>query len=186
MRAWAAIAALALLAGCGRAPAPAPAKPSTPAARTATKAVLETDGIIFDPPGGKTAEFMFGIPRAQVERVATRWFGNPETSANAECGAGPMEFARYGPLTLNFADGKFVGWLAEEGPQVVTADGIAPGKMMRDLKVARAARMIPGSTLEGEFEYIAADGKPIGGFLKGAGRDARIVSLYAGTNCFFR
>jgi hypothetical protein len=183
MRLGAAIAALALLAGCGR--APAPAKPAPPA-KAATKAVLESDGIIFDPPGGKTAEFMFGIPRAQVERVATRWFGRPETSGNKECGAGPMEFARYGPLTLNFAQGRFAGWLAKEGPQVVTADGIAPGKMMRDLKVARAARMIPDSTLEGEFEYVAADGKPIGGFVKGAGRDARIVNLYAGTNCFFR
>ena len=184
MRCGAAIVALALLAGCER--APAPAKPATPAPKAATKAVLESDGIIFDPPGGKTAEFMFGIPRIQVERVATRWLAQPEISANGECGAGPMEFTRYGPLTLNFAQGKFVGWLAEEGPQVVTADGIAPGKMMRDLKVARAARMIPGSTLEGEFEYVAADGKPIGGFVKGAGRDARIVSLYAGTNCFFR
>ena len=57
---------------------------------------------------------------------------------------------------------------------------------MRDLHVSRSARMIPGSTLEGEFEYLAADGRMIGGFASGEGRDARIESLYAGVNCFFR
>jgi hypothetical protein len=186
MRLAAAVAVLALLAGCGSAPSAPAAKPTAPARKATSKAVLESDGLIIDHPGGKTAEFMFGTSRTDVERVATRWLGQPVISSNGECGAGPMEFARYGSLTLNYAGGKFVGWLAEEGPQVVTADGIAPGKLMRDLKVARAARMIPNSTLEGEFEYIAADGHPIGGFVKGAGRDARIVSLYAGTNCFFR
>ena len=41
-------------------------------------------------------------------------------------------------------------------------------------------------TLAGEFEYLAADGRPIHGFVEGEGRDARIASLYAGVNCFFR
>ena len=76
--------------------------------------------------------------------------------------------------------------LAAEGPQVVTSDGIRPGTFMRDLKVARSARMVEGSTLEGEFDYLAADGNTIGGFAKGEGRDAKIDSLYAGVNCFFR
>ena len=76
--------------------------------------------------------------------------------------------------------------LAREGEEVVTTDGIRPGGFMRDLKVARSARMIEGSTLEGEFDYLAADGHTIGGFAKGEGRDAKIASLYAGVNCFFR
>ena len=97
-----------------------------------------------------------------------------------------MEFTRYGPLTLNYQDGKLAGWFAKEGPQVVTTDGIKPGSFLRDLKVTRSVRMIADSTLQGEFDYLAADGHPIGGFAKGAGRDARIDSLYAGVNCFFR
>jgi hypothetical protein len=164
-----------------------PAAQASPSARKPLgRAVLDADGVVFDGPGGKTAQFTFGTLRGAVETSAARRFGAAEMSANDECGAGPMEFARYGPLTLNFQDDKLVGWLAQEGPGVVTTDGISPGKLMRDLKVARSAHMIEGSTLAGEFEYIAADGLPIGGFVKGAGRDARIVTLYAGVNCFFR
>jgi len=104
------------------------------------KAVLDAEGVTFDSPAGKTREFDFGADRPEVEALAQRMFGAPdEQTANDECGAGPMEFSRYGPLTLNFQDGKLAGWLAREGPQVVTSDGIHPGTLMRDLKVARSA-----------------------------------------------
>ena len=149
--------------------------------------MLDAEGVTFDSPSGKTQEFDFGAPRAEVDAMAERMFGAPdELTENDECGSGPMQFSRYGPLTMNFRDGRLVGWFAREGPQVVTTDGIHPGALMRDLKVARSARIIAGSTLEGEFDYLAADGHPIGGFAKGEGRDAKIASLYAGANCFFR
>lgn len=155
--------------------------------RAVNKAVLDFEGVMFSTPAGKSREFNFGVPRAEVEAAATRTFGEPDDrSANAECGAGAMEFTRYGPLTLNYQDGKLAGWFAKEGPQVVTTDGIKPGSFLRDLKVARSVRMIADTTLQGEFDYLAADGHPIGGFAKGEGRDARIDSLYAGVNCFFR
>jgi hypothetical protein len=158
-----------------------------PAPKPINKAVLDAGGVTFASSAGKTEEFAFGTPREAVDKVAERFFGPAdERSDNAECGAGPMAFSRYGPLTLNFQDDKLVGWLAREGPQVVTSDGIRPGTRMRDLKVARSARMIPDSTLEGEFDYLAADGHSIGGFAVGEGRDAKIDSLYAGVNCFFR
>ena len=157
------------------------------APRPASKAILSAAGVIFDVPAGKTEEFVLGASRTDVDAAAERTFGSPdERTELAECGAGPMEFSRYGPLTLNFQDGKLVGWFAREGTQVVTSDGIRPGARFRDLKVARSARMIAGSTLEGEFDYLAADGQPIRGFVKGEGRDAKIDSLYAGVNCFFR
>ena len=166
---------------------PAPPAPSAHAPKPINKAVLDAEGVTFDSPAGRTLEFEFGAPREAVDAMAMRMFGPADdVSANRECGAGPMEFSRYGPLTLNFQDDRLVGWLAREGPQVVTSDGIRPGGLMRDLRVARSARMIAGSTLKGEFDYLAADGHPIGGFAKGEGRDATIESLYAGVNCFFR
>lgn len=155
--------------------------------KPANKAVLDSDGVTFDSPAGKTLEYAFGSPQDEVEAMAGEMFGPPqERSGNTECGAGPMVFTRYGPLTLNFQDGKLVGWMAREGAQVVTGDGVRPGIFMRDLKVTRSARMIADSTLEGEFDYLAADGHTIGGFVKGEGRDATVDSLYAGVNCFFR
>jgi hypothetical protein len=159
----------------------------SPRPKPLNKAVLDAEGVAFDSRAGKTTEFDFGAPRAEVDAIAERMLGKPdELSENAECGAGPMQFSRYGPLTLNFQDDRLVGWVAREGDQVVTTDGIRPGTLMRDLKVARSARMIEGSTLDGEFDYLAADGHTIGGFAKGEGRDAKIDSLYAGVNCFFR
>jgi hypothetical protein len=190
------ICALALLSLAGCQPADPGAKAATEAAakpslsarpKPVNKAVLDAEGVTFDSPAGKTQEFDFGATRAEVDAMAERMFGPPDEFAeNGECGAGPMQFSRYGPLTLNFQDGKLVGWFAREGDEVVTTDGIRPGTLMRDLKVARSARMIEGSTLEGEFDYLAADGHTIGGFAKGEGRDAKIESLYAGANCFFR
>jgi hypothetical protein len=182
------LAAALLAAGChDRAPAPPKPTPSTAAKpKPINRAVLDHEGVTFDSPAGRTFEYNFGASRTEVEAVANRLFGDGERSANGECGAGPMEFTRYGPLTLNYQDDKLVGWLANEGVQVVTTDGVKPGTFMRDLKVTRSVRMVADSTLEGEFDYLAADGHPIGGFAKGKGRDAKIASLYAGTNCFFR
>lgn len=185
------LAALAL-AGCdqvGSAPTSDVSKIDKSAgvsAKRQGKAIVDSQGVIFDLPGGKTGEFTFGTPRGSIEPVAARVFGAPENSRNDECGAGPMEFARYGPITLNFQDGELVGWMAREGEGVLTSDSVMPGKPMRDLKIARSARMIENSTLDGEFEYLAADGRPIRGFVEGEGRDAKIASLYAGQNCFFR
>lgn len=196
MRCLGMAAALAVLAGCGsnerpvaapsRGPTPKVAGSSAALPQPATKVIVDTDGVVLDPPGGKLAEFTFGSPRGPIEAAVTRLLGQAVNTANQECGAGPMQFARYGAVTLNYREGKFVGWTVTEGPGVVTSDGISVGKLLRDLKIARSARMIADSTLAGEFEYLAADGHPIGGFVSGAGRDAKIARLYAGTNCFFR
>ncbi len=194
------LAILVCVAGCQKNDERRPAPPGTKVraapsavtrahvpAKPVNKAVLDAGGIVFDSRAGKTREFTFGASRDEVEAMAVRTFGPPdERSSNGECGAGPMDFSRYGALTLNFQRGKLVGWLAREGSGSVTSDGIRPGSFMRDLQVARSVRMIDGSTLAGEFDYLAADGHAIGGFASGDGRDAKIDSLYAGENCFFR
>ncbi|MCT2558843.1 aspartate-semialdehyde dehydrogenase [Tsuneonella sp. YG55] len=198
------LAALALaLAGCQQqradgapsatanastAPSRASASDAAAAARRdrLRHAILDARGLSIGRAPGTAQHFAFGAPRAAVEAAGDAWLGTAERSANEECGAGPMAFTRYGGLTLNWQDDRLVGWFAREDPAIVTSDGIVPGKLLRDLEVARSARLIKDSTLEGEFDYLAADGHTIGGFVRGTGRDATIESLYAGVNCFFR
>jgi hypothetical protein len=148
--------------------------------------VLAADGVRFASKAGKTRQYPFGTQQAEMEAVATRFFGAAdERLRKTECRGAPIEIARFGPLTLDFQDGKLAGWQARESSQVSTSDSIHPGARMRDLHVSRSVRMAPG-TAKGEFEYLAADGQTIRGFTRGEGRDARIDSLYSGANCFFR
>lgn len=134
---------------------------------------------------GTATTLEFGRDRKTVLDVMAFDFPAPKLSNLSECGAGPMEFAAYGPLKLNFLDGKLVGWFAEKGDNVVTSDGIRPGVTIGELKGERSVKMLD-STLEGEFEYGTPDGGTIGGFAEGKGDSATITSLHAGTNCFFR
>lgn len=93
-----------------------------------------------------------------------------------------MDFAAFGPVTLNFVDGKLAGWKAERGDNIVTSDGIRLGITIDDIRDERPVETID-STLDGEFAYTVPDGGTIGGFADKAGT---VLSLYAGTNCFFR
>ena len=194
------IAILAVLAACSQ-PVPeaeterstrsAPAKPAettepaiaiAPAA--APRLTLFADGFIVD--GQRAAPLRFGNTRADVIAAVRAELGSAATSANAECGAGAMEFARFGDLTLNFLDGVFVGWLAGPEADAVTVDGVLLGSTLGAIKRERSAALVSESTLEGEFEYASSDGGTIGGFLSGEGDAAQVTQLYAGVNCFFR
>ena len=135
---------------------------------------------------GTATTLEFRRDQANALAVMAVDFGKPKLSKLGECGAGPMEFAAWGPLTLNFLDRKFVGWRAERGAQVVTVGGLQLGSTLAEIKRERSARRIPDTTLPGEFEYASGDGGTIGGFLEGAGDAAKVVSFHAGTTCFFR
>ncbi len=189
------LAPLALLAGCGAEPEPAAPQPSPTSAAippapvvtetaTAPAVTLFADGIILD--RAETAQLRFGQSRAAVEGAVGGALGEAEITSNAECGAGPMEFAAYGDLTLNFLDGAFVGWIADGAADAVTVDGLALGNTLGAIKRERSAALVSESTLEGEFEYASGDGGTIGGFLQGEGEAAKVTALYAGVNCFFR
>lgn len=172
---------------------PAPVEGATAAAteeaaKTAPEVTLTANSIILigAVEGRGTATTLeFGRDRKTVLDVLAFGFPKPKLSQNDECGAGKMDFAAFGPLMLNFLDGKFVGWLAEGRDGVVTVDGIRPGITIADLKRERPVERLD-STLDGEFEYVVADGTTIGGFAKGKGDAAVIQSLHAGVNCFFR
>ncbi len=196
------LAAVVLLAACGRgedaaAPTPMPraATGSEPTAADAfhaaplepaveRRAVLFADGV--SPPGEGTGALRFGQDRREVLAAMERSLGKPVITRNEECGAGPMDFAAFGALTLNFLGDSFAGWHAREDARVVTADGVAPGTTLAAIRAERSAALVSDSTLEGEFEYATAAGGTIGGFLEGEGGSARVGALYAGVNCFFR
>lgn len=206
------IVAFTMLASCGEGAAPVPSAietgsaaavataslpTATPSAATestradsdAREVTLMTNGILLvgavDGQGTATT-LTFGQDRKLVLDVLSEEFAKPRLEHNGECGAGPMDFARYGRLTLNFAEEKFVGWLADGGDNLVTVDGIRPGDTLAKIQREREAHRIEGTTLEGEFEYAASDGTMMGGVLSGNGDAARVESLYAGTTCFFR
>ncbi|QGN56058.1 hypothetical protein [Novosphingobium sp. Gsoil 351] len=166
----------------------ASAAPQAPAKKT-PRVTLAADGIIMAGAvdGRDTAATLkFGRDQAETLEAMTVEFGKPKFGKLAECGAGPMEFAAWGPLTLNFLGGKLVGWRAEKGAPVVTVDGLQLGNTLAEISAERSARRVPGTTLPGEFEYASGDGGTIGGFLDGAGDGAKVVSFHAGTTCFFR
>lgn len=195
---------LLTLAACsGEEPAPAPSAaasgegmaPASEIDRAATaeherigakaRMMMTSDGFAYRVAGGtSTEEIGFGVDRVSVERIARQQFGEPsERSANEQCGAGPMEFSRYGPVQFNFQNGRLVGWSLRRG-ELATADGVRPGTTrFDDLRNERSAAMVEASSLDGEFSYAAADGGTIGGLVD---EDGSIATLFAGDNCFFR
>ena len=134
--------------------------------------------------GRDGAPIRFGTAREEVDAKASEIFPDgPIKSEQDECGAGPMEFSKYGPVDLAFLDGRFAGWFLRPGKDVATSDGIAPGLTTLDaLKSERQVQELD-TTLDGEFQYTTADYGTITGF---ADPDGSISSLSAGITCFFR
>ena len=142
--------------------------------------VVDANGL-----GAKGDEpLRFGAAREEVDKAIEAAIGSaPERSSNDECGAGPMEFSQFGPLQIAYMDDEFRGWFLREGEGVATSDGVQPGTTTLDtLKRERQVRELD-TTLEGEFEYTAADYGTITGFAE----DGELVrGLQAGISCFFR
>lgn len=165
------------------------AKANGPAAAT-TAVSLDADGLRFvDKASGKTSLLAFGVPRAEAEEALARVDGKADDrSTNEECGAGPMEFTRFDAMTLNFQDGKFVGWFLgnENGAsQYSTMSGIAIGTTRAKAKQSVSIVDVPDSTLGEEFSIGTGD-HVMGGIFAEPGEDAKIDALFAGANCFFR
>lgn len=184
-----------LLAACDkREPKPAPsALTAAPNEITPADIRVSDPRILVDSKGlsnggrGLRTSVPFGAPRGEVDRLAVEAMGLPASrSASEECGAGPMEFTEIGPLQIAYQDGVFVGWYLTKGGPIVTSDGVSPGLALAQLKEWRPVRVIPDSTLEGEFEYRARDGGLITGFFEGPEPEGEIVALQAGVSCFFR
>jgi hypothetical protein len=180
--------------GAAGADAAAPADPA-PAAQ-AMALTVEAEGLrLVDPASGSARPIPFGTPRALVMiPLASR--GAAETGTNAECGAGPLAYARWPDgLTLWFQEGAFAGWAlnapAPDAPPspaggISTASGLTVGNgqtspsTRADLDSAYAAT-VEQSTLGTEF----AAGE-LYGLLDGEGSGAKVTALWAGVSCNFR
>lgn len=201
MRKIGVLAMVTLLAACkpaaDKAPADAePAAPPVPAAKAdgpaaATTAIsLDGEGLRFvDKASGKASLLAFGAPRAQAEDALGRVAGTlDDRSTNAECGAGAMEFTRYDAMTLNFQDGKFVGWFLgnEPGAEIYsTMTGTGIGTTRAKAGEAVTLEAVADSTL-GEEVALGGGDNAIGAIFAAPGDAAKIDALFAGTNCFFR
>lgn len=165
------------------------AKADGPAAAT-TAVSLDGEGLRFvDKNSGKASLLAFGVPRAQAEEALTRVAGKADDrSTNEECGAGPMEFTRFDAMTLNFQDGKFVGWFLgnENGAsEYSTMSGIGIGTTRAKAKESVSIVDVEDSTLGEEFSIGSGDAV-VGGMFAEPGDAAKIDALFAGANCFFR
>lgn len=196
------LAALALLAGCSgetkdKAPAPdapkqaeaAPALPSAPPKASAAIAV-DSEGLRILLGAGESARAIpFGTEETTVVAAIEKLRGKAGRDSNDECGAGPIQFAHFGGLSLLFQDGKFGGWSLDndEAGGIGTMNGIAIGSTRAALDKAFPANKIdPESTLGTEF-YTGGDAEGgISGLLDGDGPQAKITNLWSGLNCVFR
>lgn len=119
----------------------------------------------------------FGTDRSATEVELVPLLGEPSSrDSNPECGAGPMEFSHYAGLTLNFQQGKFVGWSANAAPWL-------PGETRGEM--AGKIEMMKDSTLGHEFTMGEGE-QIVSGLFDGEGPDARVSDMWAGTNCIFR
>ena len=192
----AALLATLVLMACGQEREPSPEPAPIDQKKPLSPLVTQYDDLAAVVSANGVAAFQgdaigFGTERAQVDAALQTAFGSePDRSSNGECGAGPMEFSRFGPLLVGYMDDRFAGWYLEDNPiggeggkdGVASTDGVRPGvTTMPQLKDQRAVRMID-STLPGEFQYETSDYGLIGGFSEGD----RITALQAGITCVFR
>lgn len=201
MRKMTALTMVALLAACKPAPdqtatetevsaPPVPAaKADGPAAAT-TVVSLDGEGLRFiDKARGKASLLAFGVPRAQAETALANVAGQADDrSTNDECGAGPLQFTRYDAMTLNFQDGKFVGWFLGNEPGAATystVSGIGIGTTRAKAAASVTIVDLEDSTLGEEFSIGTGD-NVVGGMFAAPGDAAKIDALFAGVNCFFR
>lgn len=147
---------------------------------------LSSDGLAAGMPGLHTnRSFRFGMSKAEIIAVVAQtrsWETKSETSG--QCGAGPMEFIRFGTLTLNIQNGLFVGW-SLDGPRdaqpIEEEYGLGIGAGRDDLNPMDGEVRIETTSLGVEF-----DSGGIHGLLSSNAPDAVVTHLWAGINCHAR
>ena len=193
-----AAAASLALAGCGEpaanhaaeANAAATAAPAANAAAArgdeagSPTLLLDATGILAG--GAEESRIPFGANSLDtIERVVPLLGATYESNESAECGAGPMEFANWDNVVLNFQQGEFVGWelrRASREPWAGTPGGATIGTPRAELEAALGAPPIVEQTSLGT-EFSAGG---FSGLLSGAAPDATVTALWAGTTCIMR
>jgi hypothetical protein len=190
MRIRGVVLAAIVAAGCGGEPEGGAVRTSSPdsasggvaAAAPAAKPVA--GGVVLAAQGLDVAgaRLAFGGGREQVLAAVGAVLGAPqEEGTNEECPAGPLAHVQYADVQLVFQDGSFVGWFAQEGSALRTAQGIGPGSTLGQLKAAYPAATVEETSLGSEF---AADG--LYGVVTNPSDEGKVQVMFAGTNCLFR
>lgn len=133
---------------------------------------------------GADERLPFGTAKDDIVSYLSRYLGSPAPlERNEECGAGALEFRRFGPLTLAFKSEAFAGWSmrGDVGEPRSVAVSLPDGTRAGD----------PPEALEGGFKRFA--GSTLGEEYVGGGVTAvldepgeRIDVLMGGVNCVFR
>ena len=162
--------AMLLLAGC--------AVVGPAADRNAPALRLAADGLR---PDGTDLRIDFGRAKSGVIPAVTRLMGSAPASdtTNPECGAGPVNTVSWDGLDLNFQDGDFLGWVADD-PALATTTGLRAGASRADLAAAGILSFTVTS-LGAEFDQAG-----ISGLIESDDPDAPVTMLWAGLTCFFR
>lgn len=205
MKVTVAILALVLVTGCSNdtastppvpdkaadaAPKTIPSPPHNAPPKASAAISVSEDGLhIFAEPGGAARAIPFGSDAAMVIATIEKLRGPAKRGDNDECGAGPVQFAHFGGLSLLFQEDKFGGWslAPDEAGGISTMGGIAIGSRRTALNAAfPLTEILLESTLGTEF-YTGGDGdNGISGLLDSADPQAKITHLWTGLDCVFR
>ena len=126
--------------------------------------------------------FTFGISRTEALRRVAALRGPASGAGNSTCGAHPLNFARFGTLTLWFRNNRWVGW-SLTGPAgrrpILTEMDLGIGTPRGEISDADSDQPVFRQTARGT-EFVVND---MHGLLAGRGRQARVAALWAGTTC---
>ncbi len=163
----------------------APTQPPDGPAAPAAKLAVDGEGLrFFSSTNGSASPVGFGRPQAEVLAVLEGVRGAAGRGVNADCGAGPVDYANWADgLSLVFQQGKFVGWGLDGRATgaIGTASGIGPGSTRAELDDAYGDVTVTKTSLGEEFA-----GGGIQGVLDGPDAQAKITDLWAGVSCVAR
>jgi hypothetical protein len=147
--------------------------------------------MLYLAPGGLDAEVagaeigvsMDTTSEPDTVKSATKLWGDPiEQGRMEECGAGPIDFARFGNgVTLHFQNQTFVGWSTSSESSATFANGLAIGAPVVDIEPVAG----PVETFESSLGYEFG-GDNLFGIANGPGTKAEIEVLWSGISCVFR
>ncbi|MEM6475707.1 MAG: aspartate-semialdehyde dehydrogenase [Pseudomonadota bacterium] len=172
-------------------PPPVPSDPATDEA-TVTPTPEPTPDPVVMLDGGSIAagseKLLFNAGRTETDAALAKVLGDATgSSANDECGAGPLEFTDFpGGFSVSYQGGKLVGWLwrlPQDGDnganaEIKTSVGVSLGTPRATVEGKPGFEMFEESTLGDEY----AIGSDLFGFFD----KGEVSMLYAGTQCFFR
>lgn len=144
---------------------------------------LTEEGLGVGSMGLHLAQFYdFGQPRDLVMAMAVNMRGAPSRTGRDEtCRLGPIDWAEFGNIRLNFQQGRFVGWHALRAPgrPVTDNDGFSLGSERRDISFYGDDVIHYRWTARG-YEF---DSGLYHGVLSSARANARVTDLWAGMIC---